>query len=406
MLIRETRLKRISRRNGLTFLAIVLAIFIIVIISFSAFFSLGATKSADNYLADIGGSNSTLAPSSSPAQLSISNNIVVSHQPTPKPLHAVYMSSWVAGNKTAREKLLKRLAGTNINTIVIDVKDSSGKIVVKLNAPALAKYDSFDSHVADITEFVNELHHQGYYVIGHISVFEDNYLTRRRPDLAIQRVDNGELWEDDKGMAWLDVSSQEVWDYAIAVAKEAYVAGFDELNFDYIRFPSDGKISNMHFPYYDASKKTRVEALEEFYRYLHNQMRDIGVPTSADIFGMTTTNTDDLGIGQILEKTAPYFDYVCPMIYPSSYPTGFRGFKNPATVPYKIIKLSLDSAVRRLAADNLPITKIRPWLQDFNLGATYTPSMVRSEIKAVNDSGLDSWMAWDSSNQYTISAYR
>jgi len=392
---------RISKRNGLTFLTVVLVIFVVGLISFSTVFSLGATDSLNNYLPKENKNH----PSYNPAQLSLPSTIV-SHQATPKPLRAVYMSSWVAGTKIAREKLLKRLEGTNINAIILDVKDSSGKIVVKLNAPALAKYESFDSHVPDIVEFVGELHHRGFYVIGRISVFQDNYLTRRRPDLAIQRLDNGKIWEDNKGLAWLDPTSKEVWDYAVAVAKEAYAAGYDELSFDYIRFPSDGEISKMRFPYYNSSKKTKAQVIEEFFSYLHDQMQVIGAPTSANLFGMATTNTDDLGIGQILEKATPYFDYICPMVYPSSYPKNFRGYANPAKTPYQIVKLSLDSAVKRLNAQGLPAEKIRPWLQDFNLGATYTASMIKSEIKAINDAGLDSWMMWDPSNQYTISAYR
>ena len=113
-----------------------------------------------------------------------------------------------------------------------------------------------------------------------------------------------------------------------------------------------------------------------------------------------------MGIGQILEKATPYFDYICPMAYPSHYPDGFHGYKKPAQVPYQIVKVSMDGAVKRLNAQGLPAEKIRPWLQDFNLGAVYTASMVRAEIKAVNDSGLDSWMMWDASNKYTMSVYR
>lgn len=392
---------QIPKRNGLIILAVVLVVFVVGLISFSTFFSLGAVDPAGKGL-PLASANSSAYD---PTKLSLPS-IVVSHQPAPKPLRGVYMSSWIAGNKEMREKLLKRLEGTNINTIVLDVKDTSGKIVVKLDAPALAKYESFDSHVPDIVEFVNELHQKGYYVIGHIAVFQDNHLTKLRPDLAINRTDDGQIWKDDKGMAWLDPSSKEVWDYAVAVAKEAYVAGYDELNFDYIRFPSDGEISKMRFPYYDPTKKTKSQVIEEFFNYLHGQMQDIGAPTSADLFGMTTTNTDDLGIGQILEKATPYFDYICPMAYPSSYPANFRGIKKPALNPYTIVKISMDSGVKRMNAQGLPAEKIRPWLQDFNLGATYTTKMVQSEIKAVNDSGLDSWMMWDPNNKYTISAYK
>lgn len=390
-----------SRRNGLTFLAVVLAVFVVVLISISAFFSLGATESLALPFSSVREKNSSYRP----GQLSLPP-MLASHQSTPKPLRAVYMSSWVAGTKEARAKMLKRLEGSNINAIVLDVKDTSGKIVVKLDAPTLAKYESFDSRVPDIVEFVDELHQKGYYVIGHIAVFQDNHLPKLRPDLAINRLDDGRIWKDDKGMTWLDPSSQEVWDYAVAIAKEAYVAGYDELNFDYIRFPSDGEISKMRFPYYDPTKKTKSEVIEEFFSYLHSQMQNIGAPTSANLFGMTTTNTDDLGIGQILEKATPYFDYICPMVYPSHYPKNFHDIKRPALNPYTIVKISMDGGVKRLNAQGLPAEKIRPWLQDFNLGAVYTADMIRSEIRAVNDSGLDSWMMWDPSNKYTMSVYR
>lgn len=390
-----------SRRNGLTFLAVVLAVFVAILISISAFFSLGATESLalPFVLAEEQKSSHDLDQLSLPP-------IIVSHQLTPKPLRAVYMSSWVAGTKEARAKMLKRLEGTNINAIVLDVKDTSGKIVVKLDAPALAKYESFDSRVPDIVDFVAELHQRGYYVIGHIAVFQDNHLTKLRPDLAINRSDNGQIWKDNKGMAWLDPSSKEVWDYAVAIAKEAYVAGYDELNFDYIRFPSDGEISKMRFPYYNPKDKTKADVVEDFFSYLHRQMQDIGAPTSANLFGMVTTSADDLGIGQILERATPYFDYICPMVYPSHYPVNFQGIKKPALNPYTIVKISMDGGVKRLNVQGLPAEKLRPWLQDFNLGAVYTADMVKSQIRAVNDAGLDSWMMWDPSNRYTMSVYR
>lgn len=397
---------RIPKRNGITLLIVILAVFVVILVSSSTLFSLGANGSTEETI-DKSKINSLAnsVPFLDPAKLSVPE-VVVSHRPTPKPLRAIYMLSWIAGNQEARNKTLQRLVGTNINTIVIDVKDTSGKIVVKLDSPTLAKYNSLSSQVSDIVEFVAELHQQGYYVVGHISVFQDDYLTRRRPDLAIINSDTGQLWEDKKGMAWLDPSSREVWDYAVAVAKEAYMVGFDEINFDYIRFPSDGEISKMRFPYYDPTEKTKAEVIEEFFSYLHDQMLDIGVTTSANLFGMTTTSTDDLGIGQILERATPYFDYICPMAYPSHYPINWHGIKKPASNPYTVIKISMDGAVKRMNAQGLPAEKIRPWLQDFNLGATYTTSMVKAEIRAVNDAGLDSWMMWDPTNKYTISAYR
>ncbi|MCX6713681.1 MAG: hypothetical protein NTV48_01075, partial [Candidatus Vogelbacteria bacterium] len=333
--------------------------------------------------------------------------VAVTHIKTPEAVKAIYLTSGTASSVKARERVLKSIAGTEINSIVLDIKDYTGKIVVKIDSPTLVKYDSFENRVPDIKNFIADLHSRGYYVIGHISVFQDNYLARRRPDLALKRKDNGAVWEDQKGMAWLDVSSEEVWDYAIAIAKESYAIGFDELNFDYIRFPSDGKISNVFYPFYRPQEKSRSDALQDFFVYLSKNMTAMGVPSSGNIFGLVTTNapTNDMNIGQIFEKATPYFDYICPMIYPSHYPAGYLGYKNPAKFPYEIIKNSLDGAVKRIKAQGLSPKKLRPWLQDFNLGATYTASMVRAEKKGVYDAGVDSWLMWNASNKYTVSAY-
>jgi hypothetical protein len=141
--------------------------------------------------------------------------------------------------------------------------------------------------------------------------------------------------------------------------------------------------------------------LESFFSYLHDNLTGTGIVTSADLFGMVTTNTDDLGIGQVLDKALPYFDYIAPMVYPSHFPPGWNGYAKPATKPYEVIKYSMEKAVARTIALGFDSNKLRPWLQDFNYGATYTAEMVRAQIKATNDVGLDSWMLWDPGNTYT-----
>ncbi|OJI09300.1 MAG: hypothetical protein COV08_01735 [Candidatus Vogelbacteria bacterium CG10_big_fil_rev_8_21_14_0_10_49_38] len=329
----------------------------------------------------------------------------VTHLSTPVPVRAVYLSSWVAGTPSFREGLIKKLKGTEINAVVIDVKDYSGKIIVKLDEPEAAKYGSFENRAPDIAEFIAELHEKGFYVIGRISVFQDDFLARHRSDLALLRKD-GRLWEDKKGVAWLDLSMPEVWEYIALIAKESHGVGFDELNFDYIRFPSDGDTTKISYRNYDATTETRPEALRDFFSYLQGQMKDLGAPTSADVFGMITTNTDDLGIGQVLEVVAPYFDYVAPMVYPSHYPPTWNGFVKPAQNPYEVVKIALEGAVVRLEAQGLPRSKLRPWLQDFDLGAVYTAQMVKAQHRAVYDNGLDSWMMWDPKNLYTMGAYQ
>lgn len=173
--------------------------------------------------------------------------------------------------------------------------------------------------------------------------------------------------------------------------------------FDYIRFPSDGNMSDIMFPI--SGKRAKVEVLSEFFAYLNSQLADLPVPLSADVFGMTTTNYDDLNIGQVLEAIEPYFDYIAPMVYPSHYPVGFQGHRNPAAKPYEIVLYSMQKAAERLSHPTSTPTKLRPWLQDFDLGATYDADKVRAQIKAVYDAGLGSWMVWDPANKYTRGAY-
>ncbi len=324
------------------------------------------------------------------------------HIPTPKPVKGIYMTSWVAGTKDWRERMVKLIEETELNSIVIDVKDYSGHISFEVSDPVLQEIGAAEKRIPDVVEFVNYLHQKNIYVIARISVFQDVYLVKKRPDLAVKRKD-GAVWKDYKGIAWLNISSKEVWDYTIRVAKEAESVGFDEMNFDYIRYPSDGDMKNIILPYAPGTN-TKAESLKAFFAYLSAELSTLKIPISADLFGMTTWNYDDLNIGQVLENTAPYFDYICPMVYPSHYPKTFQGFANPANHPYEIIYSGMKRASDRLIAATSSPSKLRPWLQDFDLGATYTAEMIRKEKQAVYDAGLDSWMLWDAANTYTRGA--
>jgi hypothetical protein len=338
--------------------------------------------------------NLTVAAAKEPAEPT------VSHIQTPDPVKAVYLTGWTAGSKKRRDEIVKMIESTELNSVVIDVKDYSGRISFEVNDPALKKIGASERRIADIDSFIQELHSKGIYVIGRISVFQDAYMVKRRPDLAVKKLsDKTAPWKDYKGVSWLDAGAPEVWDYIVAIGKEAYSRGFDELNFDYIRFPSDGNMSDIHYPWDEGRQKSEV--LRNFFSHLRKELSVTGAVLSADLFGMTTTNADDLNIGQILEKTLPYFDYVSPMVYPSHYPPRFMGFPNPAAKPYEVIYYSMDKAVAR--ASTTP-WKLRPWLQDFNLGANYNADMIKAEIKAVYDVGLNSWMLWNPSNYYTVGA--
>jgi len=200
-----------------------------------------------------------------------------------------------------------------------------------------------------------------------------------------------------------------VWDYTVALARESYNIGFDELNFDYIRFPSDGNMQDIYFPFSENDIITdpdfgKAKVIKSFFAYLDEGLSDTGAVLSADLFGMTTTNKDDLNIGQLIEDADSHFEYIAPMVYPSHYPPTFNGYQNPALMPYEVVKFSMEEGIKRLIAASSTPLKLRPWLQDFDLGAIYDEEKVRAQKQAVYDAGLTSWMLWDPAVQYTRSA--
>ena len=334
---------------------------------------------------------------------------VVTHIETPEQVKAIYMTACVAATPGLRAKLIKLVNETEINSIIIDVKDYTGTVSFPSDNPAIKGTGGKGCVVSDMRDFIGQLHKEGIYTIGRIAVFQDPYYTKLRPDLAVKKADKTSVWRDRKGLSFIDVGAKDYWEYIIAISKESYALGFDELNFDYIRFPSDGDMRNIYFPF---SEKViladpifgKAKMLREFFSYLRTGLKDTGAALSADLFGMVTTNKDDLNIGQVLEYAVPYFDYIAPMVYPSHYPKGFMGYKNVNAYPYEIVKFSMDEAVKRLVAASSSPSKLRPWLQDFDYPVKYTPAMVRAQKKAVYDAGLNSWMLWSPSNRYTVEA--
>lgn len=331
------------------------------------------------------------------------SGVVITHVATPKFVKGIYMSSWVASTTSFRAKLVKLIEETELNSVVIDIKDSTGKIAFLTHDQELTKLGATENRVRDLDEFIAMLHAKNIYVIGRISVFQDPFMTEHKPEWAIKKKSDGSIWKDFKGLSFLDPSNPAVRKYIVSIAKESYAHGFDEINFDYVRFPSDGKISDIAYPNVDGTT-TRADIIESFFKELHDSLKETGMVTSADLFGLVTTSNDDLGIGQVLEKALPYFDYVCPMVYPSHFGTGWNGYKNPAEHPYEVVHESMSRAVERAKAMGQDPLKLRPWLQDFNIGATYTAEMVKAQIKGTYDSELNSWLLWSAANTYTRGA--
>ncbi len=324
--------------------------------------------------------------------------VLAAHLKSPDPVKGIYMSACIAGIAKYRDQMIQLTKGTDVNSMIVDLKDYTGTLSYDL--PGVSAPKGKGCRVSDLPTFVGELHKNGLYAIARVTVFQDPLYSKNHPDLAVQSASNpGKPWTDRKGLAYIDPNSMGYWDHIVSIAKAAYSIGFDEINFDYIRFPSDGDMTDAVFATPPGLKKADVIA--NFFQHLHSELAPLGIKTSADLFGQTTVNKDDLGIGQILENALPYFDYVMPMDYPSHFINGFLGYDNPATKPYEVIKMTMTSAVERTIAASSSIDKLRPWLQAFDLGADYTPEMVRAQIRGVEDSGLKGWVLWDAANRYT-----
>lgn len=334
---------------------------------------------------------------------------VVRHVASPESARGIYMTACVAGTPSWREGLKHFIDETELNAIVLDIKDFSGTI--SIIDPDFEQPGLKGCRVPDMMEFIDELHELNIYVIGRITVFQDPYYSSLHPELAVKRESDGAVWRDFKGLSFIDVGAKPYWDYIVKLAKKSYEIGFDEINFDYIRYPSDGNMKDIAYDWTIGSS-TRSQMLRGFFKHLRDELGSMGVNISADLFGMTTTHNNDLGIGQVLEDALEYFDYVYPMVYPSHYPPTWYGIANPAEKPYEVVKLAMEGALakERVLRESLGLStttpsKIRPWIQDFDLGADYDVPEIRAQIQATYDTGIHSWFSWDAGNRYTRGAY-
>ncbi len=331
-------------------------------------------------------------------------------QNPPEEVKALYVTAWSTTLPDRVDGFIDLIKKEKLNAVIIDVKDYSGYIAYDIENETVLKYEAKKVIIPDVDDLIQKFHDNDIYVIARVTVFQDPILAVARPDLAIKNKATGGLWKDNSGLAWIDPASIEARDYIVKIAKDASERGFDEINFDYIRFPSDGRLSQMSFPFYDSEVQTKREAMKEVFEHFRENLPDLVI--SVDLFGLATVNKDDLGIGQTIEDAFENFDYICPMVYPSHYANGFIGFQNPAQHPYEVVKYSINHAVERLEAYRVAqeensegqkksLAKIRPWLQAFDIGAVYGPNMIRAQIDASNEAGGVGWILWNASNRYS-----
>ncbi len=311
---------------------------------------------------------------------------------------ALYLSFYGVGSQAIRDAALKLIHDAKLNALVIDVKGDRGLIAYRTDiALAQAVGAQRIITVPDLPALLKSLHESGIYAIARIVAFKDDPLATSRPDLAV-KLENGKLFRDRESLGWTDPSLKEVRDYNIAVAVEAARAGFDEIQFDYLRFPDAPSGIAFAKPTTQAS---RLEAIAGFLAEAHRLLAPFNVYLAADIFGYVCWNLNDTGIGQRIEEIMPLVDYLSPMLYPSGFQFGIPGYPNPVAHPYEIVRLSLERARARLGV--API-RFRPWLQAFKDYAfdrrTFDADEVAAQIRAAADFGSDGWMLWNPRNTY------
>jgi hypothetical protein len=317
------------------------------------------------------------------------------------PVKGIYVTSYAAGSPAPLARMIAIADQTEINAFVIDITDNEGKIAYNTDVPMAKSLGLIAPHIADIDGLIATLRQHNITAIARICTFQDSALAEARPDLAVQSTKGG-LWRDNKGMAYTNPYNHEVWDYEVQVAEDAARHGFREIQFDYVRFPSDGILANAKYP--GAGNIKKEDAIAGFLGYAKESLEPLGVWVSADVFGLTTTVKGDSGIGQQFEKIAQNVDIVCPMVYPSHYDPGSYGIASPNASPYELVTDALKDAIPRLVGTG---AMVRPWLQDFSLGGvTYGVDQVKAEIKAAEDLGFKEWLLWDPSLTYTVGALR
>ena len=320
----------------------------------------------------------------------------------PRTVKGLYLSYHGVGDRTIRGRIFDLLDRTELNAVVIDVKGDEGYVPYDSQVPLAREAGATGRvRVRDFDEILARLKAKGIYLIARIVVFKDNVLARHRPAWAVTDARTGALWLDAERLAWLDPFEEAAWPYAIALASEAARKGFDEIQLDYLRFPSEGHFAAARFggPNTAVSREHVVAAFLERTR---SELEPTGALLAVDVFGYTAFNPDDTGIGQRIEALAPRVDVLCPMAYPSSYHLGIPGYRNPVAHPYEIVFETVRRARERTAGTRV---QVRPWIQNFRDYAfdrrPFEAAEVQAQMRAARDAGATGWMLWNAQNRYT-----
>jgi len=320
----------------------------------------------------------------------------------PLTVKALYVNAWAfSGNRLWQ--IVRMIDGTEINSLVIDVKDDTGCLLYHSEVETARQIGASScARVKDARARLDTLHAHGIYAIARIVVAKDRLLAEGKPAWSVKSTAGG-LWRDRIGMAWVDAYNDSVWVYSGQLAREAVSLGFGEVQFDYVRFPDEPK-ARMETAIFSSRSggETQRAAVRRHIKLLTDFVRPLGVPVTFDVFGLTASvTTGDLGIGQVWEDFSDVADVLLPMVYPSHYKGGSFGFRSPNANPYGVVRYALSDALSRSRAPNT--AEIRPYLQAFTLGRRlprYTPVEIRDQIRAAKDVGIESWVLWNPRSVY------
>lgn len=317
----------------------------------------------------------------------------------------IYVTGPVAGSKKMDE-LIHLVETTKLNAMVIDIKNDSGEVTYKMDYELAKQIGATKNYISDIQSMIQKLKEKDIYLIARVVAFKDPILAEKIPAYSLKKKD-GTIFRDSQGLAWVNPYQTDVWNYNYNIAKQAAILGFDEIQFDYIRFSTDGGMKDVTFGGKEATL-SKADVITQFTKYITENLQPYGVKVSADVYGaIISSEADSKIVGQDYEDMSNHLDCICPMIYPSQFAKGSYGVSNPDSSPYDIIYRSLLDSKEKLA-ENQDIT-VRPWLQDFTATwlsphITYDTEQIRAQIEAVYASGYEEWILWNASNHYSVEA--
>lgn len=349
----------------------------------------------------------TVQPTVEPTPTPVKTEEPVVKKPTK--VKGIYVTGPMAGSKKYMDDLINLVDTTELNAMVIDIKNDHGEITYKMDQKLVNEIGAGTAYIRDIEDLIKQLKEKDIYLIARIVAFKDPLLAQKKPELSLKTMD-GTIFRDAAGLSWVNPYKKEVWKYLVAVASEAAELGFDEIQFDYIRFSTDSGMKHVNFGK-AGQQKTKMQVITEFTKYAYQKLSEKGVYVSADVYGTIINSQVDANIvGQNYADMASYLDYICPMIYPSHYASGVYNIQYPDTQPYDIIYSALVDSKKVLEqnnnSDNKQVAIVRPWLQDFTATwvkphIKYGKNEIRAQIKAVEDAGYEEWILWNGKNSYT-----